>query len=183
MKTKKANSNRKSKPHTPRFTGRNPSRERLEPIAYWEAEVKVEKQGKKNAALRRKVQTRGVIKFKASSVLNSMMDALLAGYEVRLVDDYGDDAIRLFPCLDANYEKMFVAAQTMGIFRRIIEQIPFRMEHCGEEVNPQEYLEDKIARQWEIEKKREKLAVTPDTMVSCPKCGTTFRVGRKLEEN
>jgi len=183
MNTKKANSNRKSKPHTPRFTGRNPSRERLEPVAEWEAEVKVRKDGKAHAGMKRKVLTRGVIKFKASSVLNSMMDALLAGYEVRLVDGAGDDAVRFFPCLDANYEEMFVAAQTMGNFRKVISDIRFHLEHRGKKVNQYDYLEEKIRRQWEIEKKREKLAVTPDTMVTCPNCGTEFRVGRKLEEN
>jgi len=182
MNTKKAKSNRKSKPHTPRFTGRNPSRERLEPVADWEAEVSVCRDGKKNAALRRKVQTRGIMRFNAERLLSEVRRCLRKGYEVRLVDSFNEDAVRFFPCLDSSYEKMFVAAQTMTCLRGWIEEIPFHMEHCGERVNPEEKFAEKEMRQAEIERNR-RFAVTPDTMVSCPNCGTEFRVGRKLEEN
>jgi len=181
MKTMNANNrhNGTNKKTADRRGRANPSRERLEPVAKWEASVHATLQGPGRADMKRKVRTRGVKTIDVLDLFEETLIYLRKGYEVRLTSQCDGEAIRLYPCLDADYKTMFVAAMTMGSFRQSIGDIPFRMEHCGETVDPTTECEAKQRKAETIRETRRN--VTPDTVVTCPKCGNEFRVGKVLK--
>jgi len=178
-KTSKGNGNRKQTEPTVRRGRTNPSRQRLEPVAEWEASVRATYQGPNRADMKRKVRTRGVKTIDVPDLLDETRGYLRAGYEVRLRSERDGEALRLYPCLDAEYRTMFVAAMTMGGFRQAIGDISFRMEHCGERVDPEAENEAK-RRKAETIREMRRSNVTPDKVVTCPRCGTEIRVGKTL---
>jgi len=96
-------------------------------------------------------------------------NAVREGYDVTLCE-----AVRFYACV-SRLETPFVAAQTMGNFRRSIADKAVRPVLHGRNVS--------VARVKELDRqaRRERRHVTPDTMVACPKCGFEFRVGRPNE--
>lgn len=155
----------------------NPSHEKTRPVAEWEAEVRAKRNGPKRSDMSRKVQVRGVREIAVPQLLLKVLGSLRRGYEVRLTDGT-EGAVRLYACLDADFSRMFVASATMGAFRNAIADIPFRVKHRGNALDPT------VARELKREKARqireEVACVTPDLMTTCPRCGYTYRVGRKL---
>ena len=141
----------------------------------WEPEVKVKKQGVKNG-IRRKVLTRGNIKLFVD--MSRIKRLLRQGFEVVLTEVNGDskDGIRLFPCMDTDIKKMFVAAQAVGSFRESLADIRFRVEHRGKHMSLTgcENLVDEV-RERAGNKARE--SVCPRRVVTCPNCGTEFEIG------
>ena len=126
----------------------------------------------------RKVVTNGVVRFQIDSALTFAKHNLRLGKEVRLTED-GEDAIRLIPVMDTAFDKILVCAQTMGDFRdKTLADKKARFTRCGNDVSYE-------AVKAFVEKKKAEIpdggeCVTPDTMVKCPKCGYSFRVGRRL---
>ena len=149
----------------------------LEPVGKWEATVTLSSKGSNRADMRRKVRTNGIRRIDASDIIADAMNQLRAGFEVRLKDAEGDDAIRLYPCLDADYTEMFAAAQTMGEFRHGLKDIGFTMKRSGNYANREEATAAR-ARTKALKVRRQN--VTPDTIIVCPKCGTEIRVGKTL---
>lgn len=149
----------------------------LEPVGKWEATVSLSSKGSNRADMRRKVRTNGIRRIDASDIIADAMNQLRAGFEVRLKDAEGDDAIRLYPCLDADYTEMFAAAQTMGEFRHGLKDIGFTMKRSGNYANREEATAAR-ARTKALKVRRQN--VTPDTIIVCPKCGTEIRVGKTL---
>ena len=141
----------------------------------WEPEVKVRKQGVKNG-IRRKVLTRGDIKLFVD--IARIKRFLRQGFEVVLTGVNGNskDGIRLFPCMDTEIKKMFVAAQAVGSFRESLADIRFRVEHHGQSISKVgcESLV-KEARQRAENNARE--SACPRRVVTCPSCGTEFEIG------
>jgi len=177
--TRNANGrDRKTVRQTTRRGRENPSRQRIEPVGQWDAEVKMKCIGPNRADMRRKVRTVGTVQIDVADLFEEAKQLLRQGYEVRLTSENDGEAIRLFPCLDANYSQMFVAAMSMGTFRTTVADIPFRMTHCGEEVDVKTASEEKAKKAETIRQNRQH--VTPDTVVKCPNCGTEFRVGKTL---
>lgn len=130
----------------------------------------------------RKVVTRGILTSQnfgavhrgyVQSILGDIIDALRKGYEYRFVDEEGNDCLRLFPCVKTDLKTVFVAAQTMGEFRKSLADKKIRPFVKGKEVNMKKALEV-------VRKATKCLCVTPDTMVNCPGCGLNFRVGKQL---
>lgn len=131
----------------------------------------------------RKVITRGVITSRdlgsvhrgyAESLLFDITELLRRGHEYRFVDEDGNEALRLFPCVNTDLKTVFVAAQTMGEFRNSLSDKKIRPFVAGEEVCI------KTARKVVKKALKRIPSVTPDEMVECPECGTRFRVGKKL---
>ena len=150
----------------------------LEPVGKWEATVSLSSKGSNRADMRRKVRTNGIRRIDASDIIADAMNQLRAGFEVRLLDAERKDAIRLYPCLDADYTQMFAAAQTMGEFRHGLKDIGFTMKRSGNFANREEATEARARRSSAIKARRQN--VTPDTIIVCPKCGTEIRVGKTL---
>ena len=149
----------------------------LEPVGKWEATVSLSSKGSNRADMRRKVRTNGIRRIDASDIIADAMNLLRAGFEIRLKDADGEDAIRLYPCLDADYTEMFAAAQTMGEFRHGLKDIGFTMKRSGNYANREEATAAR-ARTKALKVRRQN--VTPDTIIVCPKCGTEIRVGKTL---
>ena len=150
----------------------------LEPVGKWEATVSLISKGRNRADMCRKVRTNGTKRIDAADIIADAMNQLRGGFEVRLLDAEGNEAIRLYPCLDADYTEMFAAAQTMGEFRHGLKDIGFTMERAGSCANREEATAARARRSRAIKARR--LNVTPDTIVVCPKCGTEIRVGKTL---
>ena len=141
----------------------------------WDAEQPATLKSKgRNHAVSRKVLTKA--KHPISLISNEIdraTELLRQGYEVRLATTDGVDAIRLYPCVETDMKTMSVAAATMDPFRGTLADKRVRFTHRGHEVTRNE------ARRLN-ETKASEPRVTPDTLVKCPKCGTRFRVGKKL---
>lgn len=125
----------------------------------------------------RKVITKGVAKVELTArQAGSIVGKLAAGMEVRLAMG-GEEAIRLFPCAATDFRTMFVAAETMGGFRHDAyrgRHLAFTSRRGARRVSR----DDVAARAERVrDARRERAQVTPDTMVECPSCGYTFRVG------
>jgi len=138
--------------------------------------VNCKNQGPRRNTLRRYVHNRGIRRFEDARLEAKIIHQLRNGYEVRL---FGD-SIRLYHCLDRNLESMIIAASMLkeGRVRESVRDLSFRFQHNRKIVGRKE-----IALLEAKQREERRLAVTPDTMVTCPNCGTEFRVGRKLEEN
>jgi len=144
----------------------------------WQAEVKISKLDI-HSGVSRKVLTNGIVKIVQPELLNKLQEYLRAGKEVRLVDGNGDDAIRFFPCADKFCEKIEVVATTMGEFRNSLSDIPMRRVMHRKECSAEE-VSEAISEHYEKRNKSARQNVTPDTVVTCPSCGTEFRVGKQL---
>lgn len=128
----------------------------------------------------RKVKTNGVIFLNEEALLEKVANLLNRGYEVRIGSQKYDGAIRLIPVMDTSLTNMNVIAQSMGIFRtETLKGKSVKLIRKGEEVS------QKVAQDYMYEKRNAPMnfeSVTPDTVVKCPKCGYTFRVGARLSD-
>ena len=142
--------------------------------------VRVKSHGKGHLPAR-KVVTRGVIRVDASVLLESVRATLRSGYEVRLVRD-GNDAVRFIPMMDKESDTMLVNARAMGSFRDCtLADKKARYIQYGSEVSYEEVQSFTEMKKAEIPDRGGDIkSVTPDTIVKCPKCGYSFRVGRRL---
>ena len=147
----------------------------------WDEEVSVATWAKGRARKpARKVLTRGVAKVELTKgQMGGITKMLGSGMEVRL-DFGGEDAIRLYPCAATDFRTMFVAADTMGEFRHAVysgKNLAFTSRH-GRRAVSREEVEERVER---VEQARaERVHVTPETVVECPKCGFEFKVGKSL---
>ena len=143
--------------------------------------VKVKSKGR-GVLPARKVVTRGVVRIGATQLLHDVRVSLRRGVEVRLVENR-EDAVRFIPLMDSKKtDKMLVNAKAMGDFcERTLSDKKARFMQYGKEVSVEEvkaYVERKKSETHNCECD----FVTPDTMVECPKCGYSFRVGRKASQ-
>ncbi len=125
-------------------------------------------------AVSRKVLTKDVYKLPAADIITEAISLLKKGYEVRLCGK-ASEAIRLYPCVEQDMETMFVAAQTMGKFRTSLSTKKVKLLRKGVEATTADMIN--LNR----DQKEEIARVSPDCTVTCPNCGTTFRVGKKLK--
>ena len=148
----------------------------------WDKEVAVATWTKGRARKpARKVLTTGVAKVALTKGQMSRIAKMLgSGMEVRLGFG-GEDAIRLYPCAATDFRTMFVAADTMGEFRRAA----YRGRHLaftsrrGRRAVSRDEVEDRVGR---VEQARQnRVHVSPETVVACPKCGFEFKVGKSLK--
>lgn len=135
----------------------------------------------------RKIVTRGIVtsrdmgkahQLDAENVLEEIQCLLREGYEYRLLDEDGNEALRLYPCVEKDMKTVFVAAQTMGDFRHSLSDkrvVPFVKGRLASKKEVKETLEAS-----DRTRNRGIVAVTPDMMATCPACGKRFRVGKQL---
>ena len=127
----------------------------------------------------RKVVTNGLCCVDITDTLKLARLNLRRGREVRFTCD-GEEAVRFIPVMEKGGERMFVCAQTMGAFRtETLADKKVRYTRRGEEVSAEAVKVFTETKKAEI-RNSEETAVTPDTMVKCPKCGYRFRVGRRV---
>ena len=136
----------------------------------------------------RKVVTKGIEYVTIPTNIGRICDHLRKGYEVRLRFAGGDgkDSIRLFPFMAQDLKHMEVKADTMGSFRTDTladKKAVFAL--VGKQVSQakiEEFVAEKSSEtpigKWKGGESEQDY-VTPDMMVTCPRCGYNFRVGRK----
>ena len=134
----------------------------------------------------RKVKVRGILRddwleqeadLEPGSVhrlVEAIKKALRHGYEPRM-----DESVRFVHLVDANFANMRVSVQPMGPFRGCLEGVSFRLRYEGREMSSEEAkeLRDQGTGNGEQEESEE---VSPDQMITCPKCHKRFRVGKKM---
>ena len=152
--------------------------------AEWEPEVALRFDGKTNGLLDRKVVTKGIRQIDGTGVIRDAIHELRRGYEVRLVVDGMGECLRLFPISSPDAKEMYVASNAMKPLTRSISDLKVHATHDGAELDKEdiENLVDK-ARQRYKEYRRNRTCVTPDTIVTCPKCNYEIRVGKILKSN
>jgi len=146
--------------------------------AEWEPEVHLESQGPNRKDMRRKIVNKGIYRIELDEQLEEALDKLRKGYEVRFTRN-DEDALRLYEVVDRECKVMTVVAQTMGIYRQLLRHLKLkRFIRKGEKIK------ESAARAEIAETKKvaeERVNVSPDSVVKCPKCGNEFRVGKKLK--
>ncbi len=147
----------------------------------WDPEVTIQRDGARHRALRRKVVTKGIVHVRAAKILEGIVRNLRKGYEVRLTDNAENDAIRIFPIASKDCRRMYVRTQAMGGLCEVLKDKTLVVTHGGEQLSERE-TERIVNEQHERYEEDRRLHVTPDTMVTCPNCGTEFRVGRPNKE-
>ena len=143
-------------------------------------DVALERKGSRKPA--RKVKVRGILRDdwleeeaglppgSVRRLLDAAGKALRHGYEPRF-----GESLRLVHMLETDFTNMYVSAQTMGpFFRECLRGLPFRMVHEGQEMSREDAEGLREAPGDGDEAPDE---VTPDPMVTCPKCHRRFRVG------
>ena len=146
-----------------------------------EPEVKINGKGKGRSPAR-KVVTRETIVITVNELLPMISENLRKGHEVRLAEEHVGEFVRFIPMMDATLTKMYIEARTMGMFRTdTLADKRVRFTRRGTEVS------DRTAQHYAQMKRNEHplkfQEVTPDQMVTCPKCKHTFRVGRRNDNN
>ena len=108
------------------------------------------------------------------AVFDTIAEVIREGYDVHL-----SERCRFYVCVNKAHTELEVVAQTTGRFRRSMADIPFAFVADGETVSETALRER--ARQLAAAKRAAAAKqVTPDTQVTCPNCGTTIRVGRRI---
>ena len=144
-------------------------------------DVSLEKHGNKKPD--RKVKVRGILRdawlekeagLEAGSVkrlMEAITKALRHGYEPRMAE-----SVRFVHMVDANFTNMRVSVQPMGSFRNCLEGVSFRLRYGEREMSAEEAdgLREPDSGEEEAESE-----VSPDQMITCPKCHKRFRVGKK----
>lgn len=170
--------------------GRNEESEIRLKVTNWDTEVTVMTNKRSSRPSNRKVLTKGIISgedlnaltaAEDAAVLTRVLDFVRAGYEYRMVDENGEEALRFIPIVERDMKTVTLVAQTMGSFRGSLNDKEVKPFYRGEEVTRKKA---KDMGDKELEHQREwsktRLNVSPDTLVTCPKCGTEFRVGKEL---
>lgn len=146
--------------------------------ANWEtsAPVSVKLNGERKATSQ-KVKTKKVEIISLPFTVEDARQYLRRGSEIRFTDGAGDEWLRLFPMVDTKTDRLYPVAQTMGDFRRsaydgITPFYSWRKGAVGVEAIRDA---NKAARELREEPI---VSVTPDKIITCPNCGTRFRVGK-----
>lgn len=123
-----------------------------------------------------KVITLGIDYILAPELIQAATESLRCGYEVRICGETSkEEAIRLFPCATPDKTAMFVKAATLYDFRdKTLADKKMRLMRNGKETTP----EEEIARKDESGGD-EVEEVTPDPIITCPKCGCRYRAHKK----
>ena len=146
----------------------------------WDPVTNVKKSGN-SGHLPRKLVGRGV-----AVISNRTTDALLRkieenarmGIETRLAYSDGKWGVRFIQMVGSDLKRIEVVAKVSKdspLGTCLADKKPI-LVHRGRQLDDREAAElVKEARA----KRKDRVCVTPDTMVKCPKCGFEFRVGRK----
>jgi len=149
------------------------SKERQEPRyvgTNWD-KVRVEEKNGARGTTARKVVTRGEWHIDAAEIIAEVIAKLRQGYDVRLTDGKGEDAIRLYPCVAKGKSHMETTARPMGTLKTTLNDKTVELQ------NPRGEDEDEGGEEGEGEGVGE--GVTPDVMMTCEVCGHRQRVGRR----
>ena len=146
----------------------------------WDPVTNIRKGGS-SGKIPRKLVGRGIVTIKTRAVdelLRAIADNARKGIETRLAYTDGSWGVRFVQMVDHDLKRIDIAAwvsKDSPLGTCLADKKPI-IVHNGRQLDEKETEEFvKEAR----EKRRDRVCVTPDTMVECPKCGFEFRVGKK----
>lgn len=191
MATKKTTTRLHSvSPRQAKSKGANHEAEIRLQVTNWDKEVPVMTNKRSDRPSSRKVLTKGVITFGTASanaatedaaVLSRILAVVRAGYEYRMVDENGEEALRFIPVVEKDMKTVTLVAQTMGSFRGSLNDKEVKPFYQGEEVPRTKAAKMVIeAQKDDAAYRSSRVNVSPDMVVTCPECGTEFRVGKQL---
>lgn len=111
----------------------------------------------------------GIDPATVSRILDAALGFIRDGYDVELCQ-----AIHIYGCVKS-LKTPFIAAKTMGAFRKGVADKAVRPTLAGKPISPEEILELNKRR------KRERVHITPDTVITCNVCGNEMRVCKCLK--
>lgn len=153
----------------PRFEGAN-----------WDQPVVKVKRNGATTTIRRKVLTKGVKTLSVGGVMKEVKELMRRGHEVRLADENGNEVIRLFPLASPDCKTMYPVAQTMGVSKDWLVGKILRVSYRDHEIKGAQV--QSLINEAKMHSDAKRRCVSPDTVVTCPNCGTEFRVGRPLAD-
>ena len=157
-----------------RRSPRNPTPRRLKvPIGRWKPRVKLTSKGPNRADMQRKVENTEIVRVPLDGVLADLIERLRSGEDIRFTLD-GKEALRVFPCLDADCETMYPSAHAMGELRDCLADIEFEMvDKDKSPVEPETARAEKAKRGERIRQSREasRQGVVPKRVIKCWNCG------------
>ena len=103
-----------------------------------------------------------------TDILDMAREFIRNGYDVQLCR-----GIHLYVCVD-RLKTPFIAAKTMGAFRKSVSDKAIRPSRNGESIT------QAAAVKMNEDRKSDFKGVTPDTVIKCWRCGAVNRVGRRL---
>ena len=121
----------------------------------------------------RKVITKGNYSIESGDLIAKAFEKLRQGYEVRFLDELGEDAIRIYPVVTKGKDTMEVCTRAMGGFKQTLSDKRVKLASLPKK-------DEEAENEDEGEKDEE---VTPDQLVTCPKCHKRFRVGKKAAKS
>ena len=155
-------------------TKKTKKNETIEVNNWDQPEVKVRKQGGERLDMHRFVKTTGDVHIPCDNLLPRITELLRQGKRVIL----GDGDIMLYPLVNAEMTGLKVSAKIGGELANCLADKTFKVIWKGREVNGKN-----LAKQYRNdikENRKHKTEVTPDTIVECPNCGTSFRIGKRI---
>lgn len=145
------------------------------------------------ASASRKVVTRGIIRSNencagnweedsAAALLSIITEILRQGWEYRLTDEDGEDAVRFIPMVAKDMKTVYICAETMGKFREELSDKIVTPFYRGKEVSNRR-ASNVLMETMALDRKyhTERRSVTPDLVIACPECGAEVRVGKQLQ--
>ena len=171
MKTK---SKRGAAARVDRRIPRNPTPRRLKvPLGKWKPRVKLTSKGPNRADMQRKVENTTIVRVPLDGVLADLVERLRSGEDVRFTLG-GREALRVFPCLNADCTAMYPSAHAMGELRDCLADIEFEMvDKDKSPVEPETARAEKAERSERIRQSREtsRQGVVPKRVFKCWNCG------------
>jgi len=116
-------------------------------------------------------------------VLDGIVHVLRCGYEPVLGTT--GEGVRFYPMLSHDYKTLTLTAQSVGKFRERLEGLHADCTNGKEgEVRSDSEVDGSSEEHATAHAKKlnaeKRICITPDTVVTCPKCGTEIRVGKCL---
>ena len=155
-------------------TKKTKKNETIEVNNWDQPEVKACTQGDGHLDMRRFVKTTGDVHIPCDNLLPRITELLRQGKRVIL----GDGDISLYPIVNVEMTGLKVSAKIGGELSNCLADKTFKVLWKGREVNGKNLA--KQHRDGVEENRKHKIEVTPDTIVECPNCGTSFRIGKRI---
>ena len=164
----------KETPRAVRRNGKNPVfRKRTVPVAKWKARVKVTSKGPNRADRQRKVDNTRTVQVPLDDVLGDLIARLRSGEDMRFTLN-GREALRVFPCLSADYETMYAAVNTTGELKSCLKDVEFEMvDKDSAAIRPETAKAERCKRNEliHVRKEEDRNGVVPRRVIKCWNCG------------
>ena len=161
------------------------------PNVEWDAKAKCKRREKTRSSMRTRLNLKGTVNIQVPNLLPRIVELVRQGYAVNLCgEEYADKhnpkgaAIQIKPAVDGDLKAIHIIAATLGKFKTATSDIKFHYSRNGKDVSKAAILREAEEVRAKAQERREFLkCVSPDSVVTCPQCGTSFRIGKTLTDS